>query len=126
MTSILQHLNRPAKGLMIDSVNYPQPTGILYKNANSGAAGSKDREDLRKACAEMESLFVNQLMTEMRKTVQKTGLIDGGMSEEIYTSMLDSALAREAAESGGIGLARQLLQSFEAAEEKGGKSANNS
>jgi flagellar protein FlgJ len=72
-----------------------------------------DRVKLEAACAEMESLFIHQLMSEMRKTIPKSGLIDGGMAEEFYTSMLDTEISRAAAMSGGLGLSRQLVASFE-------------
>ena len=40
----------------------------------------------------------------MRATVTKSGFIDGGNAEEIYTAMMDSQMAKEIALKGGIGL----------------------
>lgn len=64
-----------------------------------------DDPKLRGACQEMESLFINHLLKEMRATVDKSGFISGGYAEEIFTSMLDAELSKEAACRGGIGLA---------------------
>jgi flagellar protein FlgJ len=50
------------------------------------------------------------MLSEMRKTVAKSGLIDGGRSEEIYTSLMDAELAKEMAHSGGLGLSAVLEQ----------------
>ena len=76
------------------------------------AAGSPRQADgdaaLRKACAEMESLFLDQLFREMRKTIPKTGFMHGGHAEEVYTSLLDTQVARELSAAGGIGLAPML------------------
>lgn len=68
--------------------------------AGAGAAG----QELKTACEDMEALFLHHMLSEMRKTVDKSGLIDGGRSEEIYTSLMDGELAKEMARSGGLGL----------------------
>jgi Rod binding domain-containing protein len=71
-----------------------------------------DRDDpkLRAACAEMESLFISHLLKEMRATVEKSGLIDGGQAEEIFTSLLDVEISKKMSAAGGIGLSAILLE----------------
>ena len=68
---------------------------------------------LRKACSELESFFISYLLKEMRATIPKSGFISGGRAEEIYTSMLDSELAKELSLKGGIGLSSVLLHQLE-------------
>ena len=63
---------------------------------------------LASACAELESLFIQQLFEQMRATVPKSGLLEGGSTEEMFTSMLDQETAKELAARGGIGLAALL------------------
>ncbi|MDY6949941.1 MAG: rod-binding protein [Thermodesulfobacteriota bacterium] len=70
---------------------------------------AKQDTEVRKACAEFESLFIFYLLKEMRETVPKSGLMGGGTGEDIYTSMLDSQMAREMSSKGGIGLSTILL-----------------
>ncbi|MGB8427457.1 MAG: rod-binding protein, partial [Desulfobacterales bacterium] len=65
---------------------------------------------LKKACAEFEALFINQLLKELRATVEKSGLMDGGQAEEVYTGMMDAEIARDLASKGGIGLAAILYR----------------
>jgi flagellar protein FlgJ len=65
---------------------------------------------LKAACDDLEALFIHHMLSEMRKTVVKSGLIDGGRSEEIYTSLMDAELAKKMAGSGGLGLSTILLQ----------------
>lgn len=72
-----------------------------------------DQQRLNKACSAFESLFIHYMLKEMRATVNKSGLMDGGQGEEIYTSMLDARLAENLAERGGIGLASILMRQFE-------------
>jgi len=71
-----------------------------------------DPSGVEKACTDMEALFVFYLLKEMRATVPKDGYLSGGKGEEIYTSMLDSQLAKELAAERGIGLSPLLKESL--------------
>lgn len=77
--------------------------------AKTPAADQTDPQ-LRAACSEMESLFINYLFKEMRATIDKSGFISGGRAEEIFTSLLDVEMSREISGAGGIGLAAILLE----------------
>jgi len=69
-----------------------------------------EKKRLEEACAEFESLFVNLLMKQMRKTVPTSGLVSGGMGEEIFTGMLDEEISRQMAHTQGTGLRGALLE----------------
>jgi flagellar protein FlgJ len=71
-----------------------------------------DRSKLRAACEEMEALFLNYLMKEMRNTVPEGGLMAGGNAEEIYTSLLDAETAQTISSGRGIGIADMLYEQF--------------
>jgi flagellar protein FlgJ len=58
----------------------------------------------------MESLFISHLIKEMRATVEKSGFIDGGQAEEIFTSLLDVEISKKMSAAGGIGLSAILLE----------------
>ncbi len=64
--------------------------------------------ELRKACRMFESLYLQMLWKSMRKTVDKTGLIDGGFGEEIFTDLLDQAVSDRFVEHGSMGIADML------------------
>lgn len=76
----------------------------------------KDIAKVKQLAKDFESVFLEQMFKTMRSSVQKSGLIDGGNAEEIYTSMLDSEYAKQMSQQGQSGLAdmieRQLLQSM--------------
>ncbi len=76
----------------------------------SPASRVAENERLKAACREMESLFIHQLLSEMRKTIDRAGLFDGGRAEELYTAFLDAERARAMAASGGLGLSRLLYE----------------
>jgi len=56
----------------------------------------------------MEALFINHMLSEMRKTVTKSGLADGGHAEEVYTSLMDAELAKDLAHRGALGLSSMV------------------
>ena len=76
----------------------------------------KDDPKLEAACAEMESLFLSHLLKELRATVEKSGFIDGGQAEEIFTSLLDVEFSKKMSAAGGIGLSAILLEQLGAKE----------
>lgn len=80
------------------------------------AGSSETQAELRKAVADFEALFINQMLKTMRETVDKGDLFNGGSGEEIYTSLLDAELSRVMARAGGIGLGDILLRDFTGAE----------
>jgi Rod binding domain-containing protein len=63
---------------------------------------------LKESCIQMESLLLKQMLTVMRKSVEKTGLIDGGHAEEIFTDMLYDKYAEEMSRSQTLGLSRTI------------------
>ncbi|MFZ0611997.1 MAG: rod-binding protein [Desulfobacterales bacterium] len=88
-----------------------RPAGLVSPAAPVGnRANTENGGRLKKACAEFEALFINQLLKELRATVDKSGLMDGGQAEEVYTGMMDTEIARDLASKGGIGLAAILYR----------------
>jgi flagellar protein FlgJ len=57
---------------------------------------------VKEACAEFEAYFVSNLIKEMRKST----LENKSSAEKTFYSMLDEAIGKKIAESGGIGLAK--------------------
>jgi Rod binding domain-containing protein len=90
-----------------DAAGGPRPPALPRAQA-SGTEGEESR--LKAACREMEALFVHQLLSEMRKSVVKSGLIDGGRAEEIYTSLQDEETAKDIARNDGLGLSSLLFE----------------
>lgn len=86
----------------------PGPAAVKPKTA----AGPDAKQDakLRAACTDMEAVFLNILLTEMRKSVPKGGLIPTSNQEEIMRSLLDSELTKNMARAGGAGLAEMLYR----------------
>lgn len=99
---------------MINNLNSVQTKSAsdLTKEFSSAAAkakASKDDAKLKATCKDMEAMFLNMMLTEMRKTVDKSKLVDTS-KEEIMTSMLDGEMSKNMASAGGMGLADMLYR----------------
>jgi flagellar protein FlgJ len=93
---------------------YVNPMATSY--ATRLADVDLETAERRVALKEMEQHFVFNLLREMRKTVSKSGLLDGGFAMEMHEQMLDEVLSAEIAETGQFGVARMLEEQLRAAE----------
>lgn len=80
----------------------------LPVNPRTESPGDKDK--LKAACQDFESLFVKQMLDSMRKTVTKSGLMDGGFGEEIYQDFLYDEYAKEIAQTANLGIAKMMYK----------------
>lgn len=88
----------------------PTGQGALKPQVAAGDAAKEDAK-LKAACTEMEAVFLNLLMTQMRRTVPKSKLMgEGSNPEEIMRSMLDGETTKNMAKAGGIGLADMMYR----------------
>lgn len=71
-----------------------------------------DEAKLKKACEDFESIFISQMLKEMRKSIPKSGLFDGGSEQDAYLSLFDEAFSKSIAQGGGIGLGKILYQNI--------------
>lgn len=60
------------------------------------------------ACQDFEAIFINQMLTAMRNTVPKSGLLHQGIAHSIYEDMLYQQYADKMAKTANLGLARVL------------------
>jgi len=65
---------------------------------------------LRKAAEDFEAVFLAMTLKQMRSTIQKDEMFNGGMGEDVFTEMLDEELAKTTASTGHTGLAQLLFQ----------------
>jgi Rod binding domain-containing protein len=94
-----------------------QTTGVAkYLQALSGVSpGSARREAprtedeaLRRLSEEFETVFIGELLKEMRNTSLESGLLGNSRAGRIYREMFDDTLAGEMAGSGGLGIGKMV------------------
>lgn len=72
----------------------------------------RNRAKIRELSKEFEGIFLNLMLSAMRKTVPKSELTDGGNGEEIFRSMLDQEYAKSMAHRDMTGLAQAIEASL--------------
>ena len=94
------------------SLNMPawdsRMSGALKTNGNV----SEDDKKLKKACQEMEAVFLNMLLKSMRATVPKSESNGSGMQSDTMQSMFDMEMTRNMAAAGGTGLADMMYRNL--------------
>lgn len=81
-----------------------------FKQELEKAYSQGDKEKLKKACEDFESIFLKMMFDSMRNTVQKTELTPSDSGRDIFEGMLDDELMSKASKSGGVGLSSMLYK----------------
>jgi len=85
-------------------------------NAEQTTAARRPGQDIDKndklyqLCLELETFLVKNLLTSMRNTVQKTGLVDEGFAGKMYEDMLYDEYAKDFTKNANFGLAEQAYR----------------
>ena len=99
---------------MSDSIQKPTLLNLPVRHplaaTPTAPSGTKDSERLKQACEDFESIFVDFMLQQMRQTVPQNDLFGGGSAEQLYTSMMDSELAKSISHQRGLGLADQMYR----------------
>jgi len=83
------------------------------ENLKAAAKGeNQDKVKLKKACQEMESVFLNMMLKAMRDTVQKSPFSGHSSQEETMQSMFDMEMTKNLANAGGTGLADMMYRTL--------------
>lgn len=72
-----------------------------------GQVSENPDEALKQTAQQFEAYFLQEMMKSMRKTVEKSDLVEHG-SVEFYEELMDKELAMSMARRGGIGLAASM------------------
>ena len=89
--------------------------GIKLEQKLQSTPEQRDKR-LKDLCEDMEGVFLNILVKQMRKTVpeSKDGIFHGGHAEEVWQEQLDSKYADLMAKEQGIGLAETMYEQLSA------------
>lgn len=69
----------------------------------------EQRDALRKAARQFEAVFINQMISAMRKTVGEGGLIDKSNGQDIFEGMLDEEWSKKLANKAGPNSLSEIL-----------------
>lgn len=88
-----------------------QQSGLLARQLQSRKPDKNS--SLYKVCLEFEAIFIKQMLNSMRRTVQKSGLFEGGLAEDIFEDMLYDEYAKKMAENANFGLATMIYSQIQ-------------
>ncbi|MFZ5943904.1 MAG: rod-binding protein [Bacillota bacterium] len=102
----------PIQGMNTYSINESRlkNSESKFSEVLKKAQSSQDKEKLINACQEFESLFIHQMISQMRAAIPEGGLLPKSQGEKIFEDMLDEQYALKMSKSGGIGLAKILYE----------------
>ena len=83
-------------------------TEIHSKPAVVSAESATKDAQLKKACADFESIFIYYIFKSMRKSLPQNGLFDNSQEQKVYKSMADQAMSENIARGRGMGLGKLL------------------
>lgn len=71
---------------------------------------STSQQELKKAAEDFESLFIQQMLSAMRKTVPESDLFGDRKAEKMFETMLDEEMSKNMSKAGGIGLSKMIYE----------------
>ena len=74
-------------------------------DSKSGKVTIDKTDKLYEQCLELEIFMVKTLVSSMRNTIQKSGLIDEGFAGKMYEDMLYDEYAKDFTKNAGFGMA---------------------
>ena len=74
------------------------------------AARNNDDKALKQACQEFESIMLSMMYKQMKATVVKSDLMEEDPGMDIFQSMEDDELMKQASKTGSFGLAESLYK----------------
>lgn len=108
MTSPLDSALLANGASMADQSSRHLQASLSTLDAGNGSDKAKAKK-LREACEGFESLFIQRMWQEMRKTVPQGGMFQG-REEKFWQDMYDQELAKSMSQAGGIGLADMMYE----------------
>ncbi|MDA3938703.1 MAG: rod-binding protein [Spirochaetia bacterium] len=72
--------------------------------------GDTNDDKVKQACSDFEAILIKQMLDSMRKTVEKTSLLGGGMAEDIFEDMIYDEYAKKMSKTGDFGIKDMLYR----------------
>ena len=80
----------------------------LARLRNPSSFGNTNSENkIENVSRDFESIFLHKLLTSMRKTVPKSGLLDS-FATDMYKSMMDEEISKEMSKNKGMGMGEMI------------------
>jgi Rod binding domain-containing protein len=89
----------------------PIPVGNIEPALSAANAAEKARTaHIREVARDFEAIFIRQLFAVMNRTLEQGGMFGQGAGADIYSDLLNEAVADKIAARGGIGLGESIYR----------------
>jgi peptidoglycan hydrolase FlgJ len=105
----LQAIFLTIKVIMMKMAFDPQILRPIQTPEENGSTGN-NQNSLKQLCQDFESIFINSLFQEMRKSIPDEGYLEHDPGKDIFQEMMDTEVAGEMSRKGGLGLGRLLYE----------------
>src|SRR3990172_7200687 len=79
---------------------------------SNDASKQKELQQLKKACADFESIFIAKVLRSMRNSLDETSLFGNGFGSDIYSGLFEAKLSEKIAQGDGIGIGQVLFKTL--------------
>lgn len=97
-----------AAGLAYENQRYQVPT--IPQNAGFSQGKVDKNSQLYKACEDFQAVFIKQMLDVMRKTVEKSDLVEHNQGEDIFEDMLYEQYSKNMSKTAGFDLADTMYR----------------
>lgn len=91
---------------------------VGMQNRAANATKETDLKNAKETAESFESFFVGQMLEYMQQGVEVDPNFGGGHAEEMWKSMLNQEYGKHIVKSGGLGIAKQVMDSMLRAQEE--------
>ena len=95
---------------ILRKIQKSENSDLLSGGQRPGASDIDKNDRLYELCLELETFLVKNLLTGMRNTVQKSGIIEEGFAGKMYEDMLWDEYSKDFTKNAGFGLAEQAYR----------------
>lgn len=95
--------------VLMNSVQRFQADAVAGSDAAARSRSADSDEALRAVAQEFEALFIKQMLSSMRETLDSgSDMLHGGMSQDIFEDMLYDEYSKVMAKTGDLGIANLI------------------
>jgi peptidoglycan hydrolase FlgJ len=98
------------KVIMMKMAFDPQILRPPMQTPKENDSTGNNQDSLKQLCQDFESVFINSLFQEMRKSIPDEGYLERSLGMNIFQEMMDMEVAGEMSRKGGLGLGRLLYE----------------
>jgi len=114
MKPVTNQAEQPFQQQLEQHLQQPQQKPLVsFKGSHVQQPVEVRDEKLWDVCCQFESMFLQQMMSAMRKTVPESDFLPRGYADDVYDGMMDQAIAESGSKQAPLGLAMNMYRQLQ-------------